>query len=164
MKKLVAFLLVAVILSSFTSVYAWDRDDHHSREYHYDRGHWWLGDSILAGLAVGTILATLPPHYSTVYVGNVPYYYDGTYYYQRGSSGYVVVQPVAAPVVVAPAQTVVVAQPVGYNRSVTIQITNRNGTVTNVMLVRKGNGFVGPQGEYYDTMPTTEQLSAIYSQ
>ena len=164
MKKLVAFLLVAVILSSFTSVYAWDRDDHHSREYHYDRGHWWLGDSILAGLAVGTILATLPPHYSTVYVGNVPYYYDGAYYYQRGPSGYVVVQPVTAPVVVGPTPAVVVAQPVEHNRSVTVKISNKNGTVTEVMLVRKGNGFVGPQGEYYDTMPTTEQLSAIYSQ
>ena len=164
MKKLVAFLLVAVMLFSFSSAYAGDWDDHHSRGYRYDRGHWWLGDSIIAGLAVGTILATLPPHYSTVYVGNVPYYYDGTYYYQSGPSGYVVVQPVAAPVVVAPAQTVVVAQPVINNRSVMVQIANKNGAVTNVMLVRKGNGFVGPQGEYYDTMPTTEQLSTIYGQ
>ena len=84
MKKLVAFLLVAVMLFSFSSAYAGDWGDHHSRGYRYDRGHWWLGDSIIAGLAVGTILATLPPHYSTVYVGNVPYYYDGTYYYQSG--------------------------------------------------------------------------------
>jgi hypothetical protein len=45
-----------------------------------------------------------------------------------------------------------------------VQIANKNGAVTNVMLVRKGTGFVGPQGEYYDTMPTAEQLSAIYGQ
>lgn len=163
MKKLAVFLLVVVMLFTFSSAYAWPGDYHHPRGYHYYGGHWWLGDALVAGLVAGTIIATLPPHYSTVYVGNVPYYYDGTYYYQRGPSGYVVVQPVAAPVVVAPAQTVVVAQPIEHNRSVTVQIANKNGAVTNVMLVRKGNGYVGPQGEYYDTMPTAEQLRVLYA-
>ena len=162
MKKLLAFLLVAVMLFSFSSAYAWPGEYHHPRGYHYYGGHWWLGDAIVAGLAVGTILVTLPPHYSTVYVGNVPYYYDGAYYYQRGPSGYVVVQPVTAPVVVGPTPAVVVAQPVEHNRSVTVKISNKNGTVTEVMLVRKGSGYVEPQGEYYDTMPTTKQLKALY--
>ena len=75
----------------------------------------------------------------------------------------VVVAPQSAtPVVVVPAPVVVVATSVVHNRSVTVKITNNNGTVSEVMLVRKGNDYVGPQGEYYDIMPTTEQLSALY--
>jgi len=95
MKKPAAFLLAVIMLVSASSAYAWPWDwgYHHPRGYHYYEGHWWLGDTIVAGLAAGVILATLPPHCRTVYVGGVHYYYDGTYYYQRGPSGYVVVQP-----------------------------------------------------------------------
>jgi drug/metabolite transporter (DMT)-like permease len=67
----------------------------------------------------------------------------------------VVVQP--APVVVAQAPSVVYPQD-----SVTVNVPNDNGGYTAVMLKRSGNGYVGPQGEYYDAMPTTEQLSALY--
>jgi len=162
MKKLLVFVLAVVILCSFSSVYAGPWDYHHPRGYHYYGGHWWLGDTIVAGLVAGTIIATLPPHYRTVYVGGVPYYYDGTYYYQSGPTGYVVVQPAVAPVVLAPAPAVVVAPPVVHNASVTVKVKNKNGTVSEIMLVRRGNGYVGPQGEYYDSMPTTEQLSALY--
>ena len=100
MKKLVAVLLAVVMLFSFSSAYAWHREEyHHPSGYHLYGGHWWLGDTIVAGLVAGTIIATLPPHCRTVYVGGVSYYYDGTYYYQNSPSGYVVVQPVTTYVV-----------------------------------------------------------------
>ena len=91
-----------------------------------------------------------PPVVATVAVASAP------------ASEVVVAPQSAIPVVVTPAPTVVVAPPVVHNRSVTVKITNNNGTVSEVMLVRKGNDYVGPQGEYYDIMPTTEQLSALY--
>ena len=111
MKKLLVFVLAVVILCSFSSVYAGPWDYHHPRGYHYYGGHWWLGDTIVAGLVAGTIIATLPPHYRTVYVGGVPYYYDGTYYYQSGPTGYVVVQPAPGSVVEASAPYVRPAPP-----------------------------------------------------
>jgi hypothetical protein len=175
MKKVITFLLIAIMLFSISPAFAWHNDYHHPRGYHYYKGRWWLGDAIVAGIALGTIIAELPPHCKTVYVGGVPYYYDGMYYFQRGPAGYIVVQPAVAPVVVAPPAVPVVAPPVQapaavanapvmQNNSVTVRITNKNGSSTSVMLVRKGTGYVGPQGEYYEAMPTNEQLNALYGQ
>lgn len=42
---------------------------------------------------------------------------------------------------------------------VTVWITNSNGSKTQVRLRREGPGFLGPRDEYYDSMPTNEQLS-----
>ena len=44
----------------------------------------------------------------------------------------------------------------------TVWITNDNGSQTPVTLTPSGNGFVGPSNEYYSTMPTEEQLRALY--
>ena len=175
MKKMTVFLLMTMALFSANPVYAWHGDYHHPRGYHYYRGHWWLGDEIVAGLAMGAIIAGLPPRCRTVYVGGVPYFYDGMYYYQPGPAGYVVAQPAIAPVVMAPPAAPVVAAPAPIpaavaapaplqNSSVTVRINNKNGSATSIMMVRKGNGYVGPQGEYYEAMPTNEQLNALYGQ
>ncbi|HBG26005.1 MAG: hypothetical protein A2Y10_03955 [Planctomycetes bacterium GWF2_41_51] len=44
----------------------------------------------------------------------------------------------------------------------TVWITNDNGSQTPVTLTPSGNGFIGPSNEYYPTMPTEEQLKALY--
>jgi len=46
--------------------------------------------------------------------------------------------------------------------TVTVNVPNSNGSYTAVVLKRSGNGYVGPQGEYYDQVPSTEQLQAMY--
>ena len=46
--------------------------------------------------------------------------------------------------------------------SITVWITNDNGSQTPVTLVPSGVGFIGPSNEYYATMPTEEQLKALY--
>jgi hypothetical protein len=46
--------------------------------------------------------------------------------------------------------------------TVTVNVTNSNGSVTPVKLKKQGVGYVGPRGEYYDTLPTSEQLRPIY--
>ena len=46
--------------------------------------------------------------------------------------------------------------------TVTVNITNSNGSVSQVRLVRQGVGYVGPRGEYYDKLPTEDQLRPIY--
>ena len=68
-------------------------------------------------------------------------------------------------VVVQPAPTVVAAQAPATTYSgdtATVNVPNSNGGYTAVVLKRSGNGYVGPQGEYYDQVPSTEQLQAMY--
>jgi uncharacterized protein YcfJ len=42
--------------------------------------------------------------------------------------------------------------------TVTINITNSNGSITPVTLRKQGVVYIGPRGETYTTMPTQEQL------
>jgi Glycine zipper len=66
-------------------------------------------------------------------------------------------------VVAQPAPVIVNQVPLAYIQgSVIINVPNDSGGYTAVVLRRSGNGFLGPQGEYYDTMPAAEQLSALY--
>ena len=44
----------------------------------------------------------------------------------------------------------------------TVNIPNAKGTYTPVTLKRSGNGFIGPQGEFYTDFPRVEQLKAMY--
>jgi len=70
-----------------------------------------------------------------------------------------------APVVVEqPAPVVVAQQPTETysGDTVTVNVPNSSGGFTAVVLRRSGNGYVGPQGEYYDQVPTTGQLQAMY--
>lgn len=43
-----------------------------------------------------------------------------------------------------------------------VNVTNSNGSVTPVRLTKQGIGYVGPRGEYYDRLPTSEQLKPVY--
>jgi hypothetical protein len=42
--------------------------------------------------------------------------------------------------------------------TVTINVTNSNGSITPVTLRRQGAVYIGPRGETYTTLPTQEQL------
>ena len=46
--------------------------------------------------------------------------------------------------------------------TVVVWITNSNGSKTSVTLTKSGPGFVGQRQEYYQTMPTEEQLKQAY--
>ena len=114
-------------------------------------------------------------------VNGSPYYCSDNVYYQQCPSGYVVVAPpaVVQPVVVEQpppvAQTVVVPSPVVSQSQPAVvpatpaagefpvNIINSDGkTYTSVLIRQKGNGYVGPQGEFYPTFPKVEQLKAMY--
>ena len=139
----------------------------------------------MTALALGSVVASLPPYYNTVYYGGVPYYYYDGIYYRPCPSGYVVVQapPVASPVMmqqpVAVNQPVVVQQPVTYapaessnvvqtvspatqGEPIAVNVPNYKGGYTSVTLTRSGTGFVGPQGEYYPEFPKIKQLKEMY--
>jgi outer membrane lipoprotein SlyB len=47
--------------------------------------------------------------------------------------------------------------------TVTVWLTNANGSQTPVKLTRNADGsYTGPKGERYQTMPTEEQLKPVY--
>lgn len=46
--------------------------------------------------------------------------------------------------------------------TVPVNVTNSNGSVIVVKLQRQGVGYVGPRGEYYASLPTSEQLRPVY--
>ncbi len=43
-----------------------------------------------------------------------------------------------------------------------VWVSTSNGSKIPVKLRRQGPNWVGPDGEYYDTMPTNEQLNKLY--
>jgi hypothetical protein len=46
--------------------------------------------------------------------------------------------------------------------TVMVNVTNTNGSITQVMLIKQGPGYIGPRGEYYETLPTENQLRPVY--
>ena len=44
----------------------------------------------------------------------------------------------------------------------TVNITNKNGSTTPVVLRRVGNQWQGPRGEMYNNLPAPEQLAPVY--
>jgi len=44
----------------------------------------------------------------------------------------------------------------------TVNVTCSNGSVIQVKLRKQGVGYVGPRGEYYDKLPTEDQLRPVY--
>jgi hypothetical protein len=137
-------------------------DRHFYRDGRWYRHGWFGFDFAVAALTIGALIEALPPRHTTVVVENTPYYYDNRYYYRQSPyGGYVVVPPpavVPAPVVI-PAPVVV--QPLIPEIS-TVNIPNSRGGYTSVTLRKSGNGFVGPQGEYYASYPSVDQLRVMY--
>lgn len=165
----VAGLGILLMLLPSADAYAWGRSRPHEdvsvgyNRYHYRDGRFyqpsWFGFSIVIGTPpFGAIVTGLPSGCRTVLVNGAPYYYYGGIYYRRHASGYVVVP---TPVVQNTVVSVGPAQTAAYE-TVTINIPNYNGSFTPVTLVKRSNGFVGPQGEFYPDRPTVEQLRVLY--
>lgn len=45
---------------------------------------------------------------------------------------------------------------------VVVQVQNDNGSLTPVLLKKKGGTYIGPNGEHYKRLPTAEQLKPVY--
>lgn len=181
MKQIIKFrvliILCLVLALACSEAYAWDggrgghgggRGYHYYRDGRWYRHGWFWFDTAITALTVGALIDSLPPRYTTVVYSGAPYYYaDGYYYRPYPYGGYVVVQPpvMVQPVTVvpqvpaAPAVQPPVEQPPD---TVTINIPNSRGGYTQVTLKKAGNGYVGPQGEYYSEHPTVEQLKTLY--
>jgi hypothetical protein len=45
---------------------------------------------------------------------------------------------------------------------VTVNVTNSNGSISQVRLRKHGVGYVGTRGEYYNSLPSEDQLRPVY--
>ena len=45
---------------------------------------------------------------------------------------------------------------------VTVNVVNSNGSTTPVRLKKQGAGYTGPRGEYYDHLPSPNELKSVY--
>jgi len=137
------------------------------RRYGYHVGRWyrpggWFGLNFsFVFPPVGATVTYVPDRCRTLIIGGATYYEYDNVYYRACPTGYVVVpQPVETPnVIYVPSTT----QPAASDReTVTINVPAANGRIVAITLVRYPNGFVGPQGEFYPTLPTAEQLRERY--
>jgi hypothetical protein len=135
---------------------------HEKYNYHdgrFFRPSWFGFEFLLSAPPFGAIVMSLPIGHHAVIIGGAQYYYYDNVYYKPCPSGYIVVPQPA--VVVSPAPVVLAPQQIP-GETVTINVPNSNGSYTAITLVRRGNGYVGPQGEYYPDHPTVDQLRALY--
>jgi hypothetical protein len=102
--------------------------------------------------------------YQPVVVNGATYYQNNGVYYIYTQYGY---QAVATPAgvsvpVIQPATVNSAPASVNAGDSITINIPNAKGGYTAVLLKKSGNGFTGPQGEFYPEFPKVSQLQVIY--
>jgi len=148
--------------------------------YYYLEGVYYqrqAGRYIVVPAPVGAVVTTIPTGYPPVIIDGVVYYTINGVTYMPTPSGYQVVpQPrtiviqnnntVSVAPAVASAQNASSAQgssTTNAEESFTVNIPNSKGNYTPVVLKRSGNGFIGPQGEYYPEFPRIEQLKVMYA-
>jgi hypothetical protein len=133
------------------------------RYYYYDGLYYSYvgdGDYVVVNPPIGAYVNVIPSDFQPMIINGRTYYVDnGVYYILTEHHGYKVVP---APVVYAQPAQVVVAQPVATQDSFPVNIPNSNGSYTTVVIKKSGNGYVGPQGEFYAQFPTIAQLKAMY--
>jgi hypothetical protein len=174
--------LMATMVSTTAFADHRGRGRHETIRYGHDRFDYYEGryyrTSLFGALLdvvfppVGVSVTYLPRGYRTIYVGGVRYYEYDNVYYQPCPTGYTVVQQpmvttqyVSPNVVYVPAANAVVppeAQATGDRETITVNVPRASGGSIAITLVRYSNGFVGPKGEFYPTLPTSAQLSAQY--
>jgi len=140
------------------------------RYYYYD-GLYYIRegfDYVLVSPPVGAYVTAIPSDFQPVSInGRIYYSNNGVYYILTEHHGYKVVPQ---PVVYAQPQTVVVEQPqqvvvteaVNTQDTFPVNVPNNSGGYTKVLVKRSGNGYVGPQGEFYASFPSVAQLKAMY--
>lgn len=97
-----------------------------------------------------------PCYYVSPILGGLAFLYCCSLATKERETKYVVV-PSSSTVIVSSA-----APERAYAETITINIPNSNGSYAEVLLRKSGEGYIGPQGEYYPKNPTVEQLNALY--
>jgi len=132
--------------------------------YHYHDGVFYHKNHrryIAVPAPIGARIAHLPHGYQMLYIDGVPYYTYNDVYYEHTPKGYEVIHKPYS----KRAKKVKVVNKYRDNESedsITLNIRNKKGEYISITVKPSGNGYVGPQGEYYDEFPKIEHLKVIY--
>jgi hypothetical protein len=141
----------------------------HYRGGHHGGGHYGYyhhgGEDLFLGLLGLSIFAAALADQPVYVQQPVPLVYReapwGVYDVEQPWSVYRPPLPMPAPVVYVPQPApAMVPQPLP--AVVTVNVTNSNGSYMPVPLRQAGPMWVGPGGEYYNQLPTAEQLRPVY--
>jgi len=171
LKVFFVFMFLSLLIFRPTPSYAW-HDGWHGRGYvDVNLGVWpgpyygypyyapYYADPYYPGAVV-----VASSSYQPVLVNGVTYYVNNGVYYTYTQNGYqVAATPAGVVAPVAQATTVITApaSTVG-DDAITVNIPNAKGAYTAVIIKKSGNGFVGPQGEFYPEFPKVSQLQTMY--
>ena len=139
-------------------------------EYYYHQGYFYrrgAGGYVIVNAPVGGVVPEVPYGYEIIVVKGKRYLHYNHTYYLRGQRGYIVVDDPLYESVALPPDTTGLEefQPAATGSlpgQYTVNIPDSRGGYIPVTLMRKGTGFIGPQGEYYPEFPSVEQLSVMY--
>ena len=168
LKLFLVFLFLSLLIVRPTPSYAW-----HGHSYVGVNLGVWPGNYYYGGPYYDPYYSPYSYPYSPAYtvvassayqptvINGVTYYVNNGVYYIYTQYGY---QAVATPAgisvpVVSSNPTTVTA---GNDDSYTINVPNAKGGYTSVVLKRSGNGFTGPQGEFYSEFPKVSHLQVMY--
>ncbi len=109
----------------------------------------------------GAVVSKLPHGHKVIVDNGMQYYTFNGVYWKHAPAGYIVVSKPTTIALETPQPTSIeVSKDTG--KSFVINIPNLDGSYTIVTLTSSGEGFTGPQGEYYPEFPQVEQLKVMY--
>ena len=107
------------------------------------------------------VIRVLPRHHRVVFIGGLVYYIADDVYYRPAPGGYIIVEKPVKVVQAAPAAPAPIS--VAATSGFTLYVPKRTGEgFVSVELQKLDGGFLGPQGEFYPTMPPVELLTEMY--
>ena len=135
--------------------------------YYYSRGVYYRRAShgyVVVTPPAGAVVTTIPTGFQTVIINGATYYTSDGIYYQPVPQGYMVIQQpgVVVQQPVMQASPMVAAPPQNAPDTFTVNIPNNMGGYSPVVIRKYGSGFTGPQGEFYYSFPSVEQLRLMY--
>jgi len=174
LKIFLAFVFLSLLILRPTPSYAWHGHDHSyigvnfgvwPGSYYYGGPYYpYYADPYYAPAYYPGTVVVASSNYQPVVVNGVTYYVNNGVYYIYTQYGYQAVATpaaVSAPVIQTSAVTAAPAT-ISSDDSFTINIPSSKGGYTSVVLKKSGNGFIGPQGEFYSEFPKVSQLQAMY--
>jgi hypothetical protein len=128
--------------------------------YYYNDGRFYVpssGKVVEVQPPVGAVVVKLPDNSVVINDGDETYYVDDGIFYRKVWDGYKVIAPPFGP---RDSDGVLMA---GNDRDdISIRLPDSEGGYVEVLLSRTGQGFKGPQDEYYPEFPPMDQLQEMY--
>jgi len=172
LKIFIVFLFLSLFMFRPTPSYAWHHDGWRGHSYVDVNLGVWPGDPYYGYpyypyadpyYYPATAVVVASPNYQPVVVNGVTYFVNNGVYYLYTQNGYqAVATPVGASAPVIQAAVVTTPAVTNVDEAITINIPNAKGGYTAVILKKSGNGFTGPQGEFYSEFPKVSQLQTMY--